>query len=167
MRTIKLSIVSFFSLLLILAFGAKLLRGFVATGQVTTLAAPTEVIASDNAYATKVEIAWDAMPGATLYRIFRNTSNDSASAINLGATAEGTFFDNTAVAGQNYFYWVRAENGNAVSSLSTPDQGTRANGVFNGPVGPLNPPPAPPGNPITSTKTYLGKTLFWFHERRI
>src|SRR5258707_10784532 len=122
MRTIKLSIVSLFSLLLILAFGANLFRGFIATGQVTTLAAPTDVIASDNAYSSKVEIAWDAIPGATLYRVFRNTSNDSSSAINLGATAEGTFFDNTAVAGQNYFYWVRAENGNAVSSLSTPEK---------------------------------------------
>jgi cytochrome c peroxidase len=161
MRTIKLSIVSLFSLLLILAFGAKLFRGFVATGQVTTLAAPTEVIASDNAYSTKVGIAWDTIRGATLYRVFRNTSNDSGSAISVGATAEGTFFDNTAVVGQNYFYWVRAENGNVVSSLSDPDQGTRANGVINGPVAPLNPPPAPPGNPITATKAYLGKTLFW------
>src|SRR5258708_15833152 len=112
MRTIKLSIVSLFSLLLILAFGAKLFRGFAATGQVTPLAAPTDVIASDNAYATKVEIAWDAIPGATLYRIFRNTSNDSSSAINLGATAEGTFFDNTPVAGQNYFYCACAQNAN-------------------------------------------------------
>jgi cytochrome c peroxidase len=161
MRTIKLSIVSLFSLLLLLAFGAKLFRGFVAAGQVTTLAAPTEVIASDNAYSTKVGIAWDAVRGATLYRIFRNTSNDSASAISLGATAEGTFFDNTAVVGQNYFYWVRAENGNVVSSLSDPDQGTRANGVINGPVAPLNPPPVPAGNLITATRAYLGKTLFW------
>jgi cytochrome c peroxidase len=161
MRTIKLSIVSLFSLVLISAFGAKLFRGFLATGQVTTLPAPTDVIASDNAYSTKVEITWDAIRGATLYRIFRNTSNDSASAISVGATAEGTFFDNTAVVGQNYFYWVRAENGNVASSLSTPDQGTRANGVINGPVGPLNPPLAPTGNPITATKTYLGKVLFW------
>src|SRR5258707_1978544 len=153
MRTIKLSIVSLFSLVLILAFGAKLFRGFVATGQVTTLAAPTDVIASDNAYSSKVEIAWDAIPGAKLYRIFRNTSNDSSSAINLRATAEATLFHNTAVAGQNYFYWVRAANGNVRSNLSTPDQGTRANGVINGPLGPLNPPPAPTGNPITAPKT--------------
>jgi cytochrome c peroxidase len=25
----------------------------------------------------------------------------------------------------------------------------------------LNPPPAPPGNPVTAAKAYLGKTLFW------
>jgi hypothetical protein len=161
MRTIKLSIVSLFSLLLILAFGARLFRGFVANGQGTILSPPTDVIASDNAYATKVEITWDALRGATLYRIFRNTSNDSSAAISVGATAEGTFFDNTAVTGQNYFYWVRAENGTFVSSLSAPDQGTRANGVINGPVGPLNPPIAPLGNPITASKTYLGKMLFW------
>src|SRR5712692_1913683 len=151
MRTIKLSIVSLFSLLLLSAFGARLFRGFVATAQLTTLSAPTGVIASDNAYSTKVGIAWDAIRGATLYRVFRNTSNDSGSAVSLGTTAEGTFFDSTAVPGQNYFYWVRAENGNVVSSLSNPDQGVRANGTINGPVGPLNPPPVPPGNPITAT----------------
>ncbi len=161
MRTIKLSVVSLFALVLLFAIGSKLFAGFNATGQVTTLSAPANVIASDNAYSTKVEIAWDAIRGATLYGIFRNTSNDSASAISLGTTAEGTFFDNTAVPGQNYFYWVRAENGSVLSSLSAPDQGTRASGVINGPVGPLNPPPAPSGNSITATKAALGKTLFW------
>src|SRR6266849_9619173 len=99
MRTIKLSVVSLFALVLLFAIGSKLFAGFTATGQVTTLSAPANVIASDNAYSTKVEIAWDAIRGATLYGIFRNTSNDSASAISLGTTAEGTFFDNTAVPG--------------------------------------------------------------------
>ena len=161
MRTIKLSVVSLFALVLLLALGSRLFSGFVATGQGTTLAAPTDVIASDNAYSTKVEISWDAIRGATLYRIFRNPANDSASAISLGTTAEGTFFDSTGAAGQNYFYWVRAENGNVLSSLSAPDQGTRASGVINGPLGPLNPPLAPLGNAVTATKAALGKALFW------
>ncbi len=161
MRAIKLSVVPLFALVLLFALGSKLFDGFVATGQVTTLAAPTNVIASDSAYSTKVEIAWDAIRGATLYRIFRNTVNDSAAAVSVGATAEGTFFDSTAVPGQNYFYWVRAENGSVLSSLSAPDQGTRASGVINGPVEPLNPPPAPAGNAITATKAALGKALFW------
>ncbi|HEV7744818.1 MAG TPA: cytochrome c peroxidase [Pyrinomonadaceae bacterium] len=98
----------------------------------------------------------------TFYRIFRNTTNDSTTAVVLGTTVEGSFFDPTAVVGQTYFFWVRGENGTVVSGLSQPEQGTRANGLTNfGPVPPLNPPPVPPGNPVTAAKTFLGKTLFW------
>src|SRR5947208_13350855 len=160
MRTIKISIISLLCLIA-LAFANGFSPSFLVTGQATTLSAPTNVTASDNAYATKVEIEWEAIRGATLYRVFRNTSNDSASAIALGTTTQGSFFDTTAVVGQTYFYWVRAENGSNVSSLSGPDQGTRASGIINGPIQPLNPPPVPPANPVTATKAYLGKTLFW------
>ena len=161
MRTMKVTIVSLLCLIAVLAIANRFSATFTASGQATTLSAPTNVTASDNAYATKVEIEWEAIRGATLYRVFRNTANDSASAIPLGTTTQGSFFDTTAVIGQTYFYWVRAENGSNVSSLSASDQGTRAVGVINGPVGPLNPPLVPPGNPITAAKAYLGKTLFW------
>src|SRR3989440_313298 len=161
MRTIKVSTASLLCLIAALAFADHSSATFTASGQATTLSAPTNVTASDNAYATKVEIEWEAIRGATLYRVFRNTSNDSASAIALATTTQGSFFEPTAIVGQTYFYWVRAENGSNVSTLSAPDQGTRAVGVINGPVGPLNPPPVPPGNPITAAKAYLGKTLFW------
>src|SRR5439155_8920118 len=149
MRTIKISIISLLCLIA-LAFANRFSPSFTATGQVTTLSAPTNVTASDNAYATKVEIEWEAIRGATLYRVFRNTSNDSASAIALGTMTQGSFFDTTALVGQTYFYWVRAENRSNLSTLSAPDQGTRAVGVINGPVGPLNPPPVPPDNPVTA-----------------
>jgi cytochrome c peroxidase len=161
MRTIKLSMVLLLAVLVLTALGNRFFRGFAVSGQAVTLSAPAEVTASDNAYSAKVGISWDAVRAATLYRIFRNTVNDSASAVVVGTTAEGTFFDPTGIAGQTYFYWVRAENGSLIGGLSTPDQGTRANGIINGPVAPLNPPPAPAGNQITATKAYLGKALFW------
>src|SRR5436190_5196338 len=160
MRTIKVTIASLLCLIAALAFAEHFSATFTASGQ-ATLSAPTNVTASDNAYATKVEIEWEAIRGATLYRVFRNTSNDSASAIALATTTRGSFFDTTALVGQTYFYWVRAENRSNLSTLSAPDQGTRAVGVINGPVGPLNPPPVPPDNPVTAAKAYLGKTLFW------
>jgi cytochrome c peroxidase len=161
MRTIKLSMILLLAVLGLTALGNRFFQGFVVRGQAVALSAPTEVTASDNAYSTKVGISWDAVRAATLYRIFRNTVNDSASAVVLGATAEGTFFDPSGIAGRTYFYWVRAENGSVISGLSTPDQGTRANGIINGPVAPLNPPTAPAGNQVTATKAYLGKALFW------
>ena len=122
MRTIRLSMILLFSVLLLTTFANSLLPGSTSTGQTAALAAPNELTASDNAYSTKVEISWDAVWGATLYRIFRNTVNDASSATVIGSTAEATFFDSTGLAGQTYFYWVRAENGNVTSGLSTPDQ---------------------------------------------
>jgi cytochrome c peroxidase len=163
MRVVKLSILLLSCLALALPMCQRWAPGLLASGQSGgSLTAPADLSASDNAYATKVGLSWNAVRNATLYRIFRNTVNDPATAVTLGTTAEGSFFDSTAVAGQTYFFWVRGENGNTVSALSQPDTGTRANGnQFPVPVPPLNPPPAPPGNPPTAAKAYLGKTLFW------
>src|SRR6266568_3548848 len=166
MRAIKVTIVSLLCLIAVLANANRFSATFKASGQATTLSAPTNVTASDNAYATKVEIEWEAIRGATLYRVFRNTSNDSASAIALGTTTQGSFFDTTAIVGQTYFYWVRAENGSNVGRVSGPDQGTRANGIINGPIQPLNPPPAPPGViSNNSDGTYNLSTVYGFREQ--
>lgn len=126
------------------------------------LAVVTGVLASDGDYSDKVGVYWDTIRGAARYRILRNTTNASGSATDIGTTAANYFFDATAVAGQNYFYWVRAENGAANGALSDSDQGMRAFGtIASGLFTPLNPPPAPIGNEPTATKAYLGKTLFW------
>src|ERR1044072_2808731 len=160
MRKICLFLILTLSVVATLTVTHRLVPSFRSIAQAGSLAAPTEVTASDNAYSTKVGISWNAITGASLYRVFRNTTNNSATAAAIGTTAEGTFFDTTATAGQTFFYWVRAENGSIVSSMSESDQGTRANGNIVGP-GPLNPPPQPAGNLVTATKAYLGKTLFW------
>ena len=130
-----------------------------------TLSAPTGLEASDGSYATKVGLSWDVIRGAATYEIFRNTTDDAASAAGIGTTPSLIFFDVTAEPAQTYFYWVQARNGNLESSLSAPDQGFRAIGQISpntiGPTRPLNPPPVPPENPVTGAKVYLGKTLFW------
>ncbi len=126
------------------------------------LSAPTGVSASDGDYADKVSVMWSAARGATLYRIFRSTGSNASSATEVGTTAANYFFDTTAQASQNYFYWVRAENNGSNSSLSNSDQGLRAVGSFNNEIfSPLSPPPAPAGNPVTAAKAALGKALFW------
>ncbi len=158
--TIKLCVIGLLLVVSTLIFANQLLTGSDSSGQTGSLTAPAEVTASDNSYVTKVGINWDTVRGATLYRIFRNSTNNSATATDIGTTAEGTFFDTTATVGQTFFYWVRAENGAIVSPMSAPDQGSRATGNINAP-GPLNPPPQPAGNLVTATKAYLGKTLFW------
>src|SRR6476660_2165102 len=140
MRTLNLTAFSLFCLAVALPLCEKFSPGFLVSGQSpSSLAAPTDVVASDNTYSTKVGLTWDAVRGATLYTIFRSATNDPATATSLGTTVQASFFDSTAAAGQPFFYWVRAENGSVVSPLSQSDQGTRANGltVF-GPVPPLN-----------------------------
>lgn len=127
-----------------------------------TLNAPTGVLASDGDYSTKVGILWDTIRGATSYRIFRNTTNNTGTATDVGTTQANYFFDTTGIQGQTYFYWVRAENGANVSGFGTPDQGIRANGMLKGGVfSTLDPPFSPAGNPVTAAKAYLGKALFW------
>ena len=160
MRKIHLFLILTLSVVATLTVAHRMVPSFRSTAQTGSLAAPTEVTASDNAYSTKVGISWNAISGANLYRIFRDTTNNSATATAIGTTADGTFFDTTATSGQTFFYWVRAENGSTVSSVSAPDTGVRANGVINGPP-PLNPPPQPAGNTVTAAKAFLGKTLFW------
>jgi hypothetical protein len=118
--------------------------------------------ASDGDYASKVGVHWQPIRGATTYRIFRNTINDSATATDVGTTAANYFFDTSAVIDQQYFYWVRGENAQTVGGFSNADQGIRAVGIDSAPpISPLQPPVAPTGNPVTAAKAYLGKTLFW------
>jgi cytochrome c peroxidase len=141
--------------------GHRAFRSFNASSQSASLSVPSNMTATDNAYATKVAVTWDAVRGATLYRIFRNTTNNSATATVIGTTAQSTFFDATAAPAQTFFYWVRAENGGVVSAFSEPDQGSRTGSTIIGPLQPLEPPPTPLGNQPTAAKAYLGKALFW------
>ncbi len=158
MRTLKLTVCFAF----VIAFGAfALLRTDPVSGQSGVLSAPTGVMASDTKYNNKVRVEWDAIRGATLYRVFRGTTSNSATASDIGNTPANTFLDTTATPGQTFFYWVRAENATTVSALSTSDAGTRSNTTTQGPVAQLDPPPVPAGNPITAAKAYLGKALFW------
>ena len=116
MRTIRVSIACLLFLVSLSLVGNKLFRSFTAAGQSAALSAPANLTASDNAYATKVAVTWDAVRGATLYRIFRNTTNNSNSATVIGTTPQAIFFDATGAPGQNFFYWVRAENGSGYRS---------------------------------------------------
>jgi cytochrome c peroxidase len=163
MHKLRLSVLFLFAVPALLALAQRLPEGSVASGQSAgALYAPLAFTASDNSYSTKVGLNWEAVRGATTYRILRNTSNDSGTAVSVGTTPGVAFFDTTGPQGQTFFYWVRAENGSNVGPLSQPDQGTRANGLtFFGDVPPLDPPPAPLANPVTAAKAALGKALFW------
>jgi cytochrome c peroxidase len=160
MRIVKLFVIFSFSLFFLISFQSRYFSP-VASGQ-SAPSAPTGFSATFNIHNNKVALYWDTIRGATAYRVFRNTVNDPQTAADIGVTPAPFFFDRTAVQGQTYFYWVRAENGSSVSELSETATGRRAVAENNGPISPLEPPPpAPAANPLTATKAYLGKALFW------
>ncbi len=167
MNRIKIAVVAVFCFVSI-AFLGSYFFSLTVSGKadkdsfVGTLSAPTGVDASDGDYQDKVGIWWETIRGSNNYRIYRNTTNSSAGSTEVGSTVRNYFFDTTAVVSQNYFYFVRAENGSNLSDFSSSNTGVRANGTPpGGPFEPLEPPLAPAGNQVTATKAYLGKALFW------
>ncbi len=161
MQRVKFVILAFFVVFGLFGYLAVPRFSSIAKSGGGSLAAPTGVIASDGDYSNKVGLHWDTIRDATTYRIYRNTANDTSTALDVGTTQANYFFDVPPVAGQAYYYWIRAENATTTSDLGTPDQGTKAIGEIIPGDEPLAPPPAPFGNPVTAAKAYLGKTLFW------
>ncbi len=67
----------------------------------------------------KVAITWESLDGAGLYRVYRSAEADSSSATTLGDWQVGrTFQDDTAVPGQNYYYWIRSATNATLDRVS-------------------------------------------------
>ncbi|MCL1920588.1 MAG: right-handed parallel beta-helix repeat-containing protein, partial [Kiritimatiellaeota bacterium] len=108
--------------------------GFSASAQglrtvaVTIPPAPTGVSASTT-YTDRITVAWSSATGATSYKVYRNTANNSASATQIGTPTTSPYNDTTAVAGTTYYYWVKASNSAGDSGFSASAQGSlRADG---------------------------------------
>jgi C1A family cysteine protease/PKD repeat protein len=88
-----------------------------------TLPPPTNVAASDGAYADRVRVTWAAVSGATSYEVWRGTNGQLTGAARIGDSAT-TNFDNQALdPGGTYVYWIRAANADCVSRFSTNNPG--------------------------------------------
>jgi hypothetical protein len=112
---------------------------------VATLTAPTGVSASDGTYSNKVVVTWNMVNGALNYELWRNTSNNTASASVLAQTTNVATYDDLAVGeGLTYYYWVKAKNAQATSEFSSPDSGYIS-----------YTPPTPAGNADLSLMTLL------------
>lgn len=98
-------------------------------------AAPTGVSASDGTSCTAVVVSWTNVPGAVSYEIWRNTTNNSASATLLGTASSTPYSDTSAVVGTTYFYWVKAINTCGTSGFSTSDSGVRGGSGLGAPAG--------------------------------
>ncbi len=163
MRSIKIAVTAIFAAAaLCFCFWGSFTENAAGSARVAGLSAPTGVIASDNQYINKISLYWSPVRGATTYSIFRNSVNDSSTAVQVGTTAAGYFFDTNLPIGQPFFYWIKAANTAETSGFSTVEQGSTAVGqLVNGSFTPLAPPPIPANNPMTASKAALGKALFW------
>ncbi|MGE5355815.1 MAG: hypothetical protein ACM3PT_06200 [Deltaproteobacteria bacterium] len=90
---------------------------------------PSNVQASDGTFIDKVQISWTGSAG-NYFRIFRNTTNNSATATALGNWQTSTTFnDNSAQEFVTYYYWVKAAsdgNGTNSTNFSTHDTGWKS-----------------------------------------
>jgi len=101
-------------------------RTFTLSAPASAPAAPVSVLASDVLYTDKVLIAWTGDALASSYQIWRATTNNSATAAQLGTSTVTSFDDTSAAAGTTYYYWVKGVNSVGTSGFSVPDTGTRA-----------------------------------------
>ena len=108
---------------------------------------PTGVSATDGTYADKVRVSWNASSGATYYEVSRGISNNSSGASVIGTPAASPY-DDTLAAGNVYWYFVRACNGDVCSDYSSPDSGYRA-----------APPPSIPTDVSATDGTFAGMVL--------
>ena len=73
-------------------------------------------------------VSWNAVAGATVYQIWRSTTNNSATATQIATDNASPYADTTAAASTTYFYWVRATGPCGTSGFSNSDAGSRGTG---------------------------------------
>ncbi len=94
--------------------------------------APSGVSVSKGLYTDRIRVTWNASVDATSYKVYRNTTDSSATADEfIEAPVAAEFDDFSATSGNNYYYWVKAVNAAGASAFSASDSG------YLGVVGPL------------------------------
>ncbi|MBX3382889.1 MAG: hypothetical protein KF864_05210 [Phycisphaeraceae bacterium] len=97
-----------------------------------------------------VNLTWNSVSGASNYRVYRNTVNNSGTATLIASPISSSLLDSTATANIVYYYWVRANNSCGVSAYSSAVTGSRTS------------TPGLPGNvQATDGTTCDGVTITW------
>jgi len=94
------------------------------TRPVTIIAPPGNVAASDGMYSDKVKVTWDAVSGATVYKVYRAGSVGGIKT-QISSTSSTQYNDTTAVTASTYYYWVITCIGSNCSGYSAHDSGWR------------------------------------------
>ncbi len=86
---------------------------------------PANVNASDGVDTDKVRIAWDTVPNAIFYQVWRNTGNSASGASLLNSPLTSPFEDTTATPGLTYYYRLKACQDTSCSWFSSANTGWR------------------------------------------
>nr|NQU92698.1 hypothetical protein [Bacteroidota bacterium] len=82
----------------------------IASGYRAWADAP-DATATKGTFDSKIDITWNAVPGATYYRVYRNDENSPSGASPVTDWQTGlSYSDFTATQGEYYYYWVKAAN---------------------------------------------------------
>lgn len=122
-------------------------------GCIPLVVAPSGISATDGSFPDKVVVIWNAVTGAAGYDVWRNTANDTTSAVKIFSTGTGVTSgeDTGAIPGTTYYYWAKAKNSCGTSGFSVADTG------FSGCVVPVG-----PSSVSASDGTYSNKvTISW------
>ncbi|MBU1050326.1 hypothetical protein KKG90_09925 [Candidatus Bipolaricaulota bacterium] len=79
-------------------------------GQKFQMIAPDDVLASDEAYADRIDVHWNAVAGAMRYEVYRSTFLQHMY-IPIAMTTDLSVSDKQIQASQYYYYKVRACQG--------------------------------------------------------
>jgi fibronectin type 3 domain-containing protein len=92
-------------------------------------AAPVNLNASDGTYYDQIMVNWSFYPGAEACELWRNTINNPNTASLIFSGLKANYEDKgdkNVIAGQTYYYWVRAVTTEyGTSRFSSPDSGYR------------------------------------------
>ncbi len=95
-----------------------------STGATVVPPAPSNAVATDDAFDDKVTITWDPVPSATSYEVHRAPAVDGTKTL-LGTTTQTTFDDTTGMPGTVFYYFVRGVNDGGTGTFTAGDQGSR------------------------------------------
>lgn len=92
------------------------------------LTAPTGVTASDGTSSDNITLAWSSVSGATAYRVYRNTSNNSGSASRIVEVLSNSYVDASAalIGGRTYYYWISTVVDSLESSFGVVETGYKS-----------------------------------------
>ena len=124
---------------------ATITANFAEDAVPTVVPAIPVISATDGTYEDRVVITWKAVPTATSYEVYRNTTNTPDGSDLLGTVSDVIFEDNTAEFNNVYYYFVKAKNSIGPSNFSTGNSGYVAKA------------PSIPGAVTASDGTYFDK----------
>ncbi|MCX7002899.1 MAG: hypothetical protein NTV22_06450, partial [bacterium] len=81
------------------------------------------VSASDGTADDRIFIQWQALSGATSYKLYRNTALDTATMALIASPSTTVYTDTSIMPGRTYYYWVRGAASAGDGALSSSDSG--------------------------------------------